>query len=79
MGYVKYKTARKEYETPQRVRFRHFIKLGYLQSEAAERAGLPRTTAIKWLKQRPSDRRIGKTRPGRPLIILDTKVEEIIK
>jgi transposase len=79
MGYVKCKTARKEHETPQRVRFRHFIELGYSQSEAAERTGLPRTTAIKWLKQRPSDRRTGKERTGRPPIISDEKVEEIIK
>src|ERR1700712_3904362 len=79
MGYVRRKTARKEHQTPRRVRFLHLIEQGYSQSEAAQYTSLPRTTAIKWLKQQPSDRRTGKTRPGRPPIISDAKVEEIIK
>ena len=79
MGYVKRKTARKEHETPRRVRFRCLVEQGYSQSEAAELAKIPRTTAIKWLKQRPSDRRTGKERTGRPPLISDEKVEEIIK
>jgi transposase len=79
IGYVKRKTARKEHETPRRVRFRCLIKQCHSQSEAAELAKVPRTTAIKWLKQRPSDRRTGKERTGRPPIISDEKVEEIVK
>lgn len=80
MGYVKRKIARKEHETPRRVRFRCLVEQSHSQSEAAELVKIPRTTAIKWLKQRPSDRRTGKAeRTGKPPIILDEKVEEIIK
>jgi transposase len=79
MGYVKRKTARKEHETPRRVRFRCLIEQGHSQSEAAELAEVPRTTAIKWLKQRPSDRCTGKARYGRPPIISDAKVKEIVE
>jgi transposase len=79
MGYVKRKTARKEHETPWRVWFRHFIELGYSQSHTAQLAELPCITIIKWIQKRASDWRIGKQRPGRPPIIPDIKVEEIIK
>jgi transposase len=79
MGYVKRKTARKEHETPRRVRFRHLIEQGYSQSHAAEELGLPRTTAIKWVQKRASDRRTGKERPGRRPIISDAKVEEMVQ
>jgi transposase len=74
MGYVR-KAARKEHEIPRRVRFRCLIEQGYTQSEAARRLNLYRTTAIKWLKKRPSDRRTDYKRPGRPLIISDKKVQ----
>jgi transposase len=79
MGFIKRKTARKEHETPRRVRFCCLIEQGHSQSKAMELVEVPRTTAIKWLKQRPSDRRTGKARPGRPPIILDAKVKEIIE
>jgi transposase len=79
MGYVKRKTARKEHETPRRVRFRCLVEQGFSHSEAARQAKVERTTAIRWLHKRPSDRRTGKTRPGRPPIVSDSKVEEIIK
>jgi transposase len=79
MGYAKRKTARREHDTPRRVRFHCLIEQGYSQSEAAKRAKVPRTTAIKWLKQRPSDRRTGKARPGRHPIISDTKVKEMVE
>jgi transposase len=79
MGYVKRKTARREHETPRRVRFRCLVNKGFSHSEAARRAKVDRTTTLKWLYKRPSNRRTGKTRPGRPPIISDVKVEEIIK
>jgi transposase len=79
MGYIKRKTARKEHETPRRVRFRHLIEQGYSQSHAAEDLGLPRTTAMKWVQKRASDRRTGKERPGRRPIISDVKVEEMVQ
>lgn len=78
MGYVKRKTARREHETPRRARFRSYIEEGHSHSEAARLAKVPRTTALRWITQRPSDRRTGKTRPGRPSLISDEKVEEII-
>lgn len=79
MGYVKQKTARREHETPRRVRFGRLVEQGYNQSEAARRANVIRSTAIKWLKQRNSDRRTGSKRPGRPSIILDEQVKAIIE
>jgi transposase len=79
MGVVKRKTDRREHSTPKRTRFRCLVKEGYSYSEAARRAKVNRTTVIRWLYQRPSDRRTGKTRPSRPPIILNTKVEEIAK
>jgi transposase len=79
IGYVKRKTARKEYETPRRVRFRCLVEQGFSHSEAARQAEVERTTTIQWLYKRPSGRRTGKTRPGRPPIVSDSKVEEIIK
>jgi hypothetical protein len=47
MGYVKRKTARREHDTPRRVRFRCLIEQGKSQSEAARIAGVPRTTVLK--------------------------------
>jgi transposase len=79
MGVVKRKTDRREHSTPKRTRFRCLVEEGYSYSEAARRAKVDRTTAIRWLHQRPSDRRTGKTRPGRPPIISNAKVEEMVK
>ena len=79
MGSTKRKTARREHETPRRVRFLSYIEEGHSQKEAARLAKVPRTTALKWLNLQPSDRRTGKTRPGRTPIISDTKVEEMIQ
>src|SRR4051812_21249053 len=79
MGYVKRKTARREHETPRRARFKSLVDAGHSQREAAQLAKVPRSTARKWLQQQLSDRRIGKTRPGRPPIISNEKVEEMIK
>lgn len=76
MGYVKRKTLRREHETPKRSRFRCLIEQGYSLRDAAKRADVPHSTAIKWLPQ--TDRRTGKSRPGRPPIISNQKVEEII-
>jgi transposase len=75
MGYVKRKTARREHETPKRVRFRSLIEQGHSQRDAVERLGLSRSTVFNWT----TDRRTGKTRPSRPPIVSDSKVEEIIK
>ena len=72
------KTARREHETLKRVRFRYLVEQGETPAEAARILGLPRGTAKKWINRRNSDRRTGK-RTGRPLIISDKKVEEIIK
>jgi transposase len=79
MGYVR-KTLRKEHDTPKRSRFRCLVEQGLSQAEAARQVGVNRKTAIKWLYHRPSDRRTstGK-RTGRPSIISDEKVKEIIK
>jgi transposase len=74
----KRKTTRKEHETPRRVRFRFLVEQGETQAEAARILGLPRGTAKKWIKQHNSDRRTGK-RTGRPPIISDEKIKEIIK
>ncbi|KAE8444992.1 hypothetical protein EG329_013998 [Mollisiaceae sp. DMI_Dod_QoI] len=74
MGYVR-KTLRKEHETPKRSRFRGLLEQGYSQREAARRLDLARSTASKWT----SDRRTGKGRTGRPPIISNEKVEEMIK
>jgi transposase len=79
MAVVKRKTARKEHETPRRIRFRCLVEQGFSHSEAVRQAEVERTTVIQWLHKRPSDRRTGKTRPGRPPAIPDSKVEEIIK
>ncbi len=73
------KTARKEYETPRRVQFRCLVEQGYNQSEAARRAQVVRSTAIKWLKRRDSDRRTGSQRAGRPPIISDEQVKSMIE
>jgi transposase len=78
MGYVR-KTTRKEHETPKHSRFQCLVKQGIPQAEAARRVQVNRKTAIKWLHKRPSDQRTGKTRPGRPPIISDAQVEEMIK
>jgi transposase len=59
--------ARREHGTPKRSRFRGLIEQGYSQRHAAYLLDLSRGTALKW----PSDRRIGKTRPGRPPIVSD--------
>jgi transposase len=78
MGYVKPRiTARREHETPKRARFKCLIEQGYSQRDAAQRLNLSRGTVAKWPSQ--SDRRTGKGRTGRPPIIPDEKVEEIIK
>ena len=79
MGYVKRKTARKEHETPRRIQFRSLVEQRFSHSEAARQAEVERTAAIRWLYKRPFDRRAGKTRPDRPPIVSDSKVEEIIK
>ena len=75
MGYVKPRiTARREHETPRRLRFRGLIEQGYSQRHAAQVLNLSRGTASKWLSK--TDRRT--KRPGRPPIISDKKVEEIV-
>ena len=76
MGYVR-KTLRREHETPKRARFRCLVEQGMPRAAAARIINVNRTTALKWLNQ-PSDRR-PQTRTGRPYIIPDEKVEEIIK
>ena len=73
----KRKTARKEHDTPKCVWFRCIVEQGEIQAEAARILGLSRDTAKKWIKQRDSDRRTGR-RTGRPSIILDQKIKEII-
>ncbi len=76
------KTSRKEHETPRRVRFRHLIELGESKSHAAHVLSLVRSTAKRWIHERDSDWRTRKesTRKlRRPPIILDIKVEEMIK
>jgi len=78
MGYVR-KTLRKEHNTPKRSRFRCLVEQGLSQAEAARRVNVKRKTAIKWLHRQPSDRRTGKMRTGRPPIISDEKVEEMIR
>lgn len=79
MGYIKLrKTARREHGTPTRSRFLALVKACYSHREAARQAQVCRTTALEWLRQ-SSDRRTGKTRPGRPPTILDEKIKEIIK
>jgi len=70
-------TTRREYETPRRSRFRAYLEEGHSQKYAAKLALVPRTTARQWIDV--EDRRTGKTRPGRPPIISDQKVEEMIK
>lgn len=60
MGSNKRKTACREHETLRCVRFLSYIEEGYSQKEAARLAKVPRTTALKWLNLRPSDRRTGK-------------------
>jgi transposase len=73
MGYVR-KTLRKEHDTPKRSRFRCLLEQGYSQRDAARRLNLTRGTASKWV----SDRRTGKGRTGKPPLISNEKVEEII-
>jgi transposase len=75
MGYVR-KTMRREHETPKRARFRCLVEQGVSQAEAARQVKVDRSTARKWLRQ--ADRRNPK-RTGRPSIIPDEKVEEIIE
>jgi hypothetical protein len=74
MGCIKRKTARREHETPKRVRFQSLIEQGYSQREACQRLGLARSTIYGW----STDWQTGKTRPGRRPIISDTKVEEMV-
>ncbi|PMD13261.1 hypothetical protein NA56DRAFT_442730 [Hyaloscypha hepaticicola] len=73
----KRKTSRREYETPQRSRFRAYLEEGHSISRAAHLAKVPRSTARGWITT--GDRRPGKERPGRPPIISDEKIEEITK
>jgi transposase len=75
MGYVR-KTTRKEHDTPKRIQFRCLIEQGVPQAEAAWRVHVNRKTAIKWLHKQ--DRRTGTIRNGRPPIVSDAKVEEMI-
>jgi transposase len=74
MGYVR-KTLQKEHDTHKRSPFRCLLEQGYAQRDAARRLDLVRGMASKWV----SDRRTGKGRTGRPPIISDEKVEEMIK
>lgn len=77
MGYIKPRiTARREHDTPKRARFKCLIEQGLSQREAARRLGLSRNTAAKWPSR--TDRRTGRGRTGRPPIIPDEKVEEIV-
>jgi transposase len=71
-------TSRREHETPRRARFFGFLEEGHSQVMAAHMAKVPRTTAREWLHSL-SDRRTGKSRPGRPPIISKEKVDEIIE
>jgi transposase len=71
------KTSRREYETPRRSRFRAYLEEGHSQKRAAQLAVVPHTTARDWIDT--GDRRTGKTRTGRPPIISNKKVEEMIK
>jgi transposase len=70
-------TARREHETPRRSRFHAYLEEGHTQKQAAQLAQVPRTTAREWISI--GDRRTGKERAGRPPIISDEKVEEMIK
>ncbi len=71
------KTSRREYETPRRSRFRAYLEEGHSQIRAAQLAKVPRTTARGWIST--GDRRTGKTRTGRPCLISNEKIEEIIE
>lgn len=70
MGAVR-KTARFEHPTPSKARFRALVEIaGWDQRRAAQHVNVPQSIAAKWLRQ-ASDRRTGKTRPGRPKIITE--------
>ena len=73
----KRKTSRREYETPRRSRFRAYLEEGHSQSRAAQLTRVPRSTARDWIST--GDRRPGKERPGRPPIISEEKMKEIIQ
>lgn len=70
-------TSRREHATPRRSRFFAYLEEGHSQKQAAKLALVPRTTAREWIHS--TDRGTGKTRPGRPPIISNTQVEEMIK
>lgn len=72
----KRKTSRQEYKMLQCSRFRVYLEEGYSKSRAAYLAKVSRSTTRGWIIT--GDRRTRKERPGRPPIILDKKVEEII-
>lgn len=72
-----YKTLRIEYSTPKKARFRALVEdAGWSGCKAAAYLGLPQSTASCWLKQ-PVERRTGKTRPGRPRILSQEKLDKI--
>ncbi len=73
----KRKTSRHEYKTPQRSRFRAYLEEGHSAARAAHLAKVPRSTARGWITT--GDRRTGKERPGRPSVISEERMEEIIK
>jgi transposase len=74
---LKRKTLLREYKTPQRSRFRAYLKEGHSKSRAAHLAKVPQSTTRGWVTT--GDRRTGKERPGRPLIISNEKMREITK
>ena len=67
---------RHEHGTPTIARFKSLVEAGYTQAKAAKAVGVPRTTAIKWLKK-DTDRR--QPRPGRPPTLSDKDMDDMIE
>ncbi|KAL5312854.1 hypothetical protein ACEPPN_019280 [Leptodophora sp. 'Broadleaf-Isolate-01'] len=63
------------HETPTRVRFKTLLDEGYSQRAAARKLGIPRSSAQYFLDK--PDRQVKP--PGAPSIILEAKIQEIIK
>jgi len=75
MGIVKH-----EYNTPKKVRFFHFLELGYSQTAAAKEIGINKSTASRWV-QRGIERRtrpLSKTKLGRPPIVTEEHINHMI-
>ena len=66
-----------EWKTPTRQRFKSLVDLGFSQKKAAAKIGVPRTTAIGWLKVVSAHRKRA-TRTGRPRKVTEADVNNII-